>query len=140
MRLKGRLKLIGALIGGCVLGCALTLAAIWGFGPSDVPDVPREIREHMELSDFLELSCSKYVVSDKNFDGKVDFRAYCVLSKKDPSHPYAEVDTDHDGKFDTWVYRDGRREKDTDGDGKPDQTVRLHDGSGTEGNSGEGGY
>ena len=110
-------------------------------------DLPEEMEEHMAFADFLSLAVSGtvYVLAfdqsgdsspdywehwdlimdpplrkamiDKNNDGTVDTWSYF----ENTNRPYLIQDADFDGAPDRWVYHDGRRAYDTDGDGEPDK-------------------
>ncbi|MEI6150063.1 MAG: hypothetical protein WCS01_13265 [bacterium] len=111
---------------------------------------PEQLREQMRLADFLGLDESnddvvllfdknkdgnpdawirwtktpqfaeKSMEVDKNFDGKVDSWQYYGTHDL-----FAEFDKNYDGRVDEWVYKSGKKEYDTDGDGRPDRTKYI---------------
>ena len=65
---------------------------------------------------------------DRNHDGRYDsVRHYDA--KGDPS--FEEIDTDHDGRIDLWLFfqsgKVGEEQRDTNLDGEPDETITFND-------------
>lgn len=108
---------------------------------------PEQMRVQMRLADFMRLEESNdeiVLLYDKNKDGKPD--AWIIWTKGPPMQEkamevdknfdgnvdswqfygnqdlFAEFDKNFDGKVDEWVYKSGKKEIDTNSDGRPDKT------------------
>lgn len=125
----------------------LVLVATLVLGCDRSRQYPEQLREQMRLADFMRLKESNdeiILLYDKNKDGKPD--AWIIWTKGPPMQEkamevdknldgkvdswqfyvnqdmFAQFDKNFDGKIDEWVYKSGKREFDTDGDGRPDMT------------------